>query len=196
MSLKIKKYELILIEKILLDEDILKSEFLCDLSKCKGACCTFPGDKGAPVKDSEVQVISRMIEPASEYLSKRNLKYIRKYGAIEGKKGNYTTVCINKRDCVFVYYDAGIAYCALERAYLDGKTDFRKPISCHLFPIRVGNFNGDYLYYSKIEECKPARERGRENKVHITRCLENALKRAYGKDWYVHLCRYIDSIGE
>jgi len=184
---------MILIDKILLDEDIISSEFLCDLSKCKGACCTFPGDKGAPVRDSEVQMLNQCLEAASEYLSKRNLKYIEKHGIVEGDKGNYTTVCINNRDCVFVYYDEGIAYCAIERAFLDGKISYRKPISCHLYPIRVGNFNGDYLYYSRIEECKPAREYGKQNKVHLTKCVKDALVRAYGEKWYDVLAEYIDS---
>jgi hypothetical protein len=184
---------MILIEKILLDEDILNSRFLCDLTKCKGACCTFPGEKGAPVKDSEVQIMHHCLEAASEYLSERNLKYIEKFGIIEGEKGDYTTVCIKKRDCVFVYFENGIAYCALERAYLDGKTDFRKPISCHLFPVRVGNFNGDYLYYSKIDECKPALDRGKANEVHLTQCVKDALIRAYGGKWYQILEDYIQS---
>jgi hypothetical protein len=184
---------MILIEKILIDEDILECEFLCDLSKCKGACCTFPGDKGAPVKDSEVQILHHCLDAASEYLSKRNLKYIEKHGIVEGEKGDYTTVCINNRDCVFVYFDNGIAYCAIERAYLDGKIDFRKPISCHLFPIRVGSFNRDYLYYSKIDECNPAIERGKKNKVHLTKCVKDALIRAYGTKWYNILSGYIES---
>jgi len=184
---------MILIDKILMDADILKSEFLCDLSICKGACCTFPGDKGAPVKDNEVEIMHQCLAAASEYLSERNLKYIEKHGIVEGEKGDYTTVCIKNRDCVFVYFDSGIAYCALERSYLNGKIEFRKPISCHLFPIRVGNFNGTYLYYSKIDECKPARERGKQNQVHLTKCLKEALVRAYGDKWYSILAEYIES---
>lgn len=181
------------IEDILVDEEILKTQFACDLNKCKGACCTFPGDFGAPVHDEEVGLIEDCLPAAREYLAKRPLKVLEQEGFVEGLPGSYTTVCIDREDCVFVYYEGDIALCALEKAYMDGKTKFRKPISCHLFPIRVRKFGGDYLHYQKIEECKPALKTGRKKGIFLYNTLKEALIRAYGEDWYDVFIKYIEN---
>ena len=104
-------------------------------------------------------------------------------GFYEGREGKYTTVCINKKDCVFVYYEGKIALCALERAFSDGKTNFRKPISCHLFPIRVGNYGGKYIYYEKIEECEAAVCKGRKEHKYLGCSVKDSLIRAFGEEW-------------
>jgi hypothetical protein len=176
------------IEEVLVDEHILKIDFACDLTKCKGACCTFPGELGAPVLDSEIEKIKESFSAALEYLSDKSKKYIEDHGFIEGFPGSYATVCIDAKDCVFVYYDENeIAFCALERAYLDGKNKFQKPISCHLFPIREGEFGGESLYYEKIRECKPALHIGREKQIKIFENVKDALVRRFGEDWYQKL---------
>jgi len=171
------------IDEILVDQEILNSKFSCDLKKCKGACCTFPGDNGAPLKDDEVQSIMASLEVASKYLSPKSLRIIESKGFFDGKKGAYYTRCINKRDCVFVYYEGDIAKCSLERAYFNGESNFRKPISCHLFPIRVGSFGGDYLYYEKISECNPAIIKGESENTSMVSFTKDSLTRAYGKKW-------------
>ena len=174
---------MILIDDILIDEAILSSEFCCDLGTCKGACCTFPGEQGAPLVESEVQKMIDAVEPSAKYLSKRSLDYIGKYGVYQGEKGNRTTMCINGRDCVFVYWEGDIAKCAIERAYFAKEYEFRKPISCHLFPIRESFFSGKYLYYQKIDECSSGVRFGTRNKISLLTTLSEALERAYGKDW-------------
>lgn len=171
------------IDDVLIDESITSSYFSCDLKKCKGACCTFPGEYGAPLKDEELAEIEQCLEAAKEYMPKRSIQVLEKEGFHEGKPGKKTTVCINKRDCVFVYYDGSIALCALERAYIDGKTKFRKPVSCHLFPIRVGNYGGKYIYYEKIEECEPAVCKGRAEHKYLTSSVKESLERAFGEEW-------------
>jgi len=171
------------LDDILIDEDVLSAYFSCDLIKCKGACCTFPGEYGAPLKDEEIEDMRNSLEAARDYLSERSKKILDKYGFYEGKKGKLTTVCIDKKDCVFVYYENNIALCALEKAFFEGKSRFRKPISCHLFPIRVGNYGGKYLYYEKIEECDPAIDKGCKEKRRLVESLEESLKRSFGDDW-------------
>jgi len=180
-----------LIDDVLVEDDILTKKFCCDLDKCKGACCTFYGEYGAPVLDKEVQIIKQSKSVAEKYLSKKSKEYIDKHGCIEGSPGNYSTVCIDNKDCVFVFYENGIAFCALEKAYLKGEIDFRKPLSCHLFPIRVAYWDKGSLYFSKISECEPALKKGEEENILLAETLKDALARKFGESWYKNFVNYI-----
>ena len=184
---------MILIDNILISEDILKAKFACDLKECKGACCTFRGEFGAPLLDNEIGLINKNVDSIKEYLSEKSLAILKQNGFYEGKPGSYSTICINHKDCVFVYYEGDIAKCALEKGYFEGKSDFRKPLSCHLFPIRVSEFSGDYLYYSRLDECAPAIENGENQNVLMYEFVKEALVRAYGEEWYSFLDEYIKS---
>jgi hypothetical protein len=183
---------MVLIDEILIDEELLTEKFCCNLEACKGACCTFPGEFGAPVLDEEKALIEAYYPYVKKYLSKKSIDYIEYNGLVEGRKGNLTTVCINKRDCVLVYYEGKIAFCALEKAFKSGEIPFRKPLSCHLFPIRVKNFGGKYLYYSVIDECKPAKTFGEKNNILLLDSLKDSIVRAYGEQWYSFLKSYIE----
>jgi len=187
---------MILIDNILVSEEILTTKFNCNLSECKGACCTFPGGYGAPILDEEIAMIEDCLSVAFEYLSPKSVTVIKEKGFVEGKEGNFSTVCIDKKDCVFVYYDGDIAKCALEKAYFDGKIKFRKPLSCHLFPVRVSNFSGDYLYYDEFSECKSALELGVSENIHIFENIKDAFIRAYGNDWYNLLTDYAKTLNQ
>ena len=182
-----------LIDKILIDEDVTNINFSCDLKKCKGGCCTFEGEFGAPVLDSEVSEINAVIPVVEPYLSKRSIETIKTKGAIEGLPGSYSTMSIDKRDCVFVCYDGDIAKCSIEKAYFDHKTNFRKPISCQLFPIRVSDYGGTYLYYQKFDECDPAILKGNKEKSLMFRFLKEPLIRAFGEAWYSELDNYMSA---
>jgi hypothetical protein len=175
-----------LIDNILGDDAILHQPFLCDVRRCKGACCTVKGGSGAPLLDSEVELVRDAVPVAWDYLSKRSQAAISQHGAVEGEEGEYGTVCIDDADCVFVFYERGsdVAKCAIEQAYNDGKTSFRKPISCHLFPVRVADFNGTYLYYEEFDECKPALAHGAAQGATVHDCVRDALVRAYGEEWF------------
>lgn len=175
------------IDDILIDAEIIKAKFSCDLVKCKGACCTYPGEYGAPVLDSEIEEIEEAKKVARKYLSDKSQKVLDEVGAVEGESGDYTTVVIDKKDCVFVYYEGNIAKCAIEKAYFNGETTFRKPISCHLFPIRVGEFGGKYLYYEKIKECAPAIIKGKNMNLTMVSQLKESLTRAFGEEFYEKL---------
>lgn len=184
---------MILINKTLVDEKITNTHFSCDLAKCKGACCTMSGAYGAPVLEEEIQLMNEALSVAKTYLSEKSIEYIKEEGFVRKAGNDYFTVCIENRDCVFVYYENDIALCSLEKAFLDGKTNFRKPISCHLFPIRVGNFGGKYLYYEKIKECEPALISGERKNIKIYENVKEALIRSFGKDWYDE---YVKKINE
>lgn len=182
---------MIKIDNILVDEKIGSTHFSCDLTKCKGACCTFPGEYGAPVLKEEIKSIQEALPVAMEYLSERSKSIILDEGYITETYGHYHTNCIDKKDCVFVYYQGDIALCSLEKAYLDGKTTFRKPVSCHLFPIRVNDFGEKYLYYEQIEECKPALLNGKKQNLTIAHSVKDALIRALGEEW---LNKYLETL--
>lgn len=169
-----------------IDKKIATTNFVCNLIECKGACCTSSGGRGAPLKNSEVSQIKDAIEPALKYLSEKSRKIILGTGAIEGRHGEYHTRCINNKDCVFVYYDENkVAKCSIEKAYFNKETEFRKPISCHLFPIRVTErLSGHYFNYEEIEECHAALLNGTKLNVKIYEFLEEALTRAYGEKFY------------
>jgi hypothetical protein len=179
------------LNNITIEKEIIEDKFACDLSKCKGTCCTFPGAYGAPVLDSEIEQLTKAKYIVWDIIPDKAKKKILKSGVYEGKPGNYTTVCINKRDCVFVYYHDDIALCAIEKAYFEHKIDFRKPLSCHLFPIRIRKNGNDVLHYQQIEECKPAVIKGLKDETYLHQFLKDALIRTYGDEFYTNLLNYI-----
>ena len=178
------------INYVLVRDEIVEIPFSCDLKKCKGACCTLESELGAPVKKEEVEEIKNILPIVKKYLTQNNIDEIDERGFYEIKDGEIMITSVNNRDCVFSFWDNGIAKCAIERAYFDGKVSFRKPISCHLFPIRVTDFNGDVLRYEKFSECYPALEKGKEDNVVIAEFCKDSLTRLYGEEWYNKLLNY------
>ena len=178
---------LIPIEEVLVQPEITETRFSCDLAKCKGACCTLESEFGAPLLQEEVDKIAEILPEVLNYIPDRHRTEIETNGFYEIKENELLTRSINSKACVFVYFENGIAKCGIEKAYLDGKTDFKKPISCHLFPIRVSKFGGDVLRYERFNECTPALEKGKIEDVTILEFCEESLSRAYGKKWYQKL---------
>ncbi len=176
--------ELFVIENVAVDGSLVERKFACDLLKCKGACCSLPGGRGAPLLDSEIPEMEAVLPEVLPLLSEEKRRAIEKSGFYEGPRGDYATTCIDDEDCVFVYRENGIAKCAIERAFNDGKTGFRKPISCHLYPIRINRFGGDILRYHEIAECKPAVKKGESENVGVIEFLKTPLTRMYGEEWY------------
>ncbi len=185
--------ELAVIDEIAVEGSLLERKFACDLLKCKGACCSIPGGRGAPLLDSEIPEIRAALPVVLPFLSDEKRAVLEKEGFFEGSRGDYATVCIDDKDCVFVYRENGIAKCAIERAFNAGKTDFRKPISCHLYPIRINRFGrqtsadtvaGDILRYHELYECRPAVKKGESENVGVIEFLKPALTRKYGEEWY------------
>lgn len=176
----------------IIDDRIPFIRFSCDLEKCKGACCTIKGGKGAPLMDHEVIDIQNSLNIISKYLPEKSLNIIKQNACIEGHSGNFTTSCVEDKDCVFVFYENNIAKCAFEKAYLNNEINFRKPISCHLFPIRISYFGGDVLRYEKFTECKVALIKGKEDNVPLHVFLKDALIRMYGEAWYEQFQKVCD----
>ena len=179
-----------IIGEAVIDDIVGTALFCCDLKKCKGACCTLPGGRGAPLEDDEVVELQKAYPIARQYLSQRTVDAIEGQGIVEGSPGSYATTCIDNRDCVFVYYDADVAKCSLERAFEEGKTDWRKPISCHLFPIRTRTFGKEFVRYEQIGECEAGRKLGEEQQVRLHNFLKEPLTRQYGETWYGNFLNY------
>jgi hypothetical protein len=176
--------ELLVIDNIAVEGNLLTRKFACDLLKCKGACCSLPGGRGAPLLDSELEQIRKALPAVLPNLSEDKRKSIQQFGFYEGGPGDYATTCVDDEDCVFVYRENGIAKCAIERAFNEGKIEFRKPISCHLYPIRINRFGGDILRYHQIPECKPAIEKGEAENINVIDFVKTSLVRQYGEEWY------------
>ncbi|MGE5683296.1 MAG: DUF3109 family protein [Bacillota bacterium] len=175
------------IDDILVNREITNVKFACDLSKCKGACCTMESEYGAPLLEEEIPVMESILDIVKPYLPARHLEEIEKNGFWEEKSGELMTRSVNNRECVFVYYEGDVAKCAIEKAYKDGKVNFIKPISCHLFPVRVSKFGGDILRYEEINECRDALVNGARLNVTIAEFCKDSLLRHYGKAWYKKL---------
>ena len=159
--------EFLEIDNVYVNKEIADTNFTCDLSKCKGACCTMESEFGAPITKEEIEEIDKILPVVIKYLPKEHVAIIEKDGFWHEKHGELMTRSLNNRACVFVIWDGDIAKCGIERAYRDGKVDFIKPVSCHLFPIRVSKFGGDVLRFEKYNECQPALAKGNKTQIKI-----------------------------
>jgi hypothetical protein len=179
-----RSWKILPVGNILVRAEIAEMPFKCDLKKCKGACCTIESEFGAPLKKSEIENIEEILETVKVYLSVEHKKEIEENGFYETQSDELLIRSMDNKECVFVYFEDDIAKCAIEKAYWEGKTDFQKPISCHLFPIRVSDFGGDILRFEKFNECEPAFEAGKNNNITVAEFCEEPLNRLYGKNWY------------
>ena len=180
---------MIQIDDVVVSLDVLQEMFLCDLSACKGACCV-EGDSGAPVAMDEVALLEEVSAVVWDDLSEAAREVIKKQGVVyvDGD-GDVVTSLVGNRDCVFTCYDEkGVCYCAIEKAYRAGKVSFYKPISCHLYPIRVSNY-GEFkaVNYQRWGICKDAVKLGKEQGVAVYQFLKEPLIRKFGQAWYDEL---------
>jgi hypothetical protein len=180
-------------EKPLVGDEIATAKFACDLVQCKGACCTMPGARGAPLRDEELEEIEKVYPAARKYLSFRHKDAIEERGLVQGRKGDYTTQVVQNEACVFAFFENGIAKCSFERAYQNNEIGWRKPISCHLFPIRTSLDSPERLRFESIAECQPAIERGKRESIWLSEFLKDSLSRAFGAKWYEEFHKYCES---
>lgn len=177
---------MIIIENTLVSDVIVEKKFCCDLEKCKGACCV-EGDAGAPLEENEPPILEELYPYYKEYLTPEGIKAIKKHGffVIDEDKEFLTPMVKRDKYCAYVYFDRDIAKCAIEKAYNEGKIKFRKPISCHLYPIRIKEMKDiDAVNYHEWHICKAACELGEKKNISVIRFLEEPLKRKYGEEWY------------
>lgn len=180
---------MIVIGDVILSDDIAEQFFVCDIEKCKGACCV-EGDLGAPLEEDEKPQLEAVFESVKQYMTQKGIEEVKKQGIyIFDEEGDFSTPTINHRECAYAVYDEkGILKCSIEQAFLDGKSNFRKPISCHLYPIRITKYDQyDALNYDRWQICNPACGLGKALGVPVYRFLKEALIRKYGEVWYKQL---------
>ncbi len=179
-----------MINDTLVSEDILEKQFVCDLSRCKGACCV-EGDAGAPLSVEEAGILQEEYQNFKPYLRKEGIKAVEEQGTsvTDPHDGEDVTPLVNGAECAYVIFDEnGISKCGIEKAWEEGGTTFRKPVSCHLYPVRVNKYvTYEAVNYHKWEICSPACELGEQLKVPVYRFLKEALIRKYGPEWYHEL---------
>jgi hypothetical protein len=177
------------IQKTLVSLDLLERFFVCDLSACKGACCV-KGDAGAPMTDEEIDLLENIIDDVLPYLDEEGKAMIAQKGIFEiDTDGDKGTALLDNGRCAFSLVDeSGMVSCGIEKAERAGDVIFKKPISCHLYPVRVTEYKEyDAVNYNKWDICKPACECGAKLDVPLFKFLKEALTRKYGSAWYEEL---------
>lgn len=176
---------MIQIDNKIISKDIFEKQFICDLNACKGACCV-EGDSGAPLQTKEVEILNDIYPLVRPYLSKTSQKVIDDVGvSVIDDDGDLTTPLINDKECAFVILDDGILKCGIEKANFEKNFNFEKPISCHLFPIRISEYNDFHaINYESIGICSPACSLGKEMSMPVYKFLKNPLVRRYGEEFY------------
>ncbi|MDO6596491.1 DUF3109 family protein [Oceanihabitans sp. 2_MG-2023] len=175
--------------KTIISEDIVQKDFVCNLSACKGACC-IDGDAGAPLDKEEVKILADIYSKVKPYLRKEGIAAIEAQGtSIVTDFGDLETPLINGADCAYVIFDdKKTALCGIEEAYNQGDIDWKKPVSCHLYPIRVKEYSEfSAVNYDKWEICDDACTLGAELQVPVYKFVKQALIRKFGEDWYAEL---------
>lgn len=166
--------------------DIFRECFMCDLGKCKGICCV-EGNAGAPLDEDEVGILEREYEAYKPYMKPEGIAAVEEYGfmVVDGD-GDLTTPLIGDAECAYSFEENGMTLCAVEKAWREGKTAFPKPVSCHLYPIRVSKFrNGTYgLNYHRWDVCVPAVECGKRVGVPVYKALKEPIIRCFGEEFF------------
>lgn len=169
--------------------DLLVEQFCCDLAVCKGECCV-EGDSGAPLEIEEVDELENEYPNYKPYMTAEGIEAVESQGfMVVDVDGDYTTPLVDNAACAYAFEENGITFCAIERAYREGKCGFIKPISCHLYPIRVKRFrNGSAgLNYHRWAVCSSARECGKRLGVPVYKGLKEPIIRAFGEEFYRQL---------
>lgn len=171
----------------ILSEEIATSKFACNISRCKGACCVV-GESGAPVSRKEIPVVRKAFRKLKDELRPEALAAVENHGLIQGDAENgFEISCVDERECIFVdYTDEGVAVCSIQRAYLENRFVWEKPVSCHLYPVRLKKIGGlEYANFEYIPDiCEAGCSNGKEKSIYLSDFLEDALVRRYGRTWF------------
>ena len=183
---------MILLDNTIISDDLKTIHFACDLEKCKGACCV-EGDAGAPLGEDEISLLEDYIDQVKPFMLTDGVSEVERTGIFDyDSEGKFVTPLIHGKECAFVYFDEGTARCAIEKAFQEKKIPFPKPLSCHLYPVRIKELHeGEALNYHKWHICYKALENGMKLKMPLYLFLEEALIRKYGRSWYNKLVKLL-----
>ena len=182
--------------------DLIEQFFCCNLDKCLGECC-IEGDAGAPISKQEYEKIKEILPEIWDDLLPQAQDVIKKQGVgYIDEEGDLVTSIVDGKNCVFTCYgNNGMCYCAIEKAYREGRIDYYKPISCHLYPVRLIEYpQFTAVNYHRWKICKAAEVLGRKENIRLYQFLKEPLIRRFGKEWYDELCEaceaYLEQYGE
>jgi len=181
--------------KTIISEDILEKDFVCNLSACKGACCV-QGDAGAPLDKKETEILKELYPKIKPYLLNEGISAIENQGtSITNEDGEYETPLIKGEDCAYVVYnEKKVALCAIEEAYNQGVVSLKKPLSCHLYPIRIKDYSEfSAVNYHQWQVCDDACSLGKEMQIPVYKFVKEALIRKFGEEWYLELEAFAQS---
>ena len=185
---------MIQIDDKLISEDLFSEEFVCNLAKCKGICCV-EGDAGAPLDEDETKILDEIYPKIKSYLRPEGIQAIEEHGTYTlDFEGDLVTPLVNNAECAYVIFDEkGYTKCAIEKAYEDGVIDWQKPISCHLYPIRITEYsNFSAINYHEWDICSDACTLGKELGVKVYQFLKKPLIRKYGEEFYQTLSEAVE----
>lgn len=176
----------------LITDDLKEVFFCCDMVKCKGACCV-EGDAGAPLEEEEISLLDDYLDEIIPYMTPEGIEEIERLGVFDyDAEGKFVTPLIEGMECAYIFFDEGIARCAIEKAFQEEKIPFPKPLSCHLYPLRISKMGEeDAVNYHKWYICDNALEKGHREKIPLYIFLQDALIRKYGRSWYNKLVKLI-----
>lgn len=179
---------MIQIGEVVVSKELFENHFICDLPKCEGNCCIY-GDSGAPLDDLEADLLSDNIDQIRPFMRTEGKEAVQADGAwVIDMDGDKVTPLVNREECAYVFFKEGIAFCAIEYAFEQGAVHFQKPVSCHLYPVRVTRLKqGFALNYHQWSICEPARKKGTEQGIPVFRFLKEAIIRVYGEAFYGEL---------
>jgi hypothetical protein len=185
---------MIVIDDTLVSEELKSVYFSCNLSQCKGDCCV-EGDAGAPLEEEEIALLEDYLEEIKPFMAPKGLEVIEKNGVFDyDVDGEYVTPLVNDRECAFVYFENGISFCAIEKAWMEKKIPFRKPISCHLYPVRLSRLkHHTAVNYDRWDICKTALLKGKQDNLPLYKYLKEPLIRKFGQAWYSKLQQAIEN---
>ena len=188
---------MIAIDNTIISDDLFRVNFICHLHRCHGSCC-IAGDAGAPLEEAEISLLEDHLDELKPFLTERGLETISRQGVFDyDMAGNFVTPLVNDGECAYAGFEQGIAYCTIERAREKGKIGFDKPLSCHLYPVRITKYeNFEAVNYQKWGICKPALKLGNRNGMPLYRFLKKPLVRKYGENWYHQLEEEIEKLQE
>lgn len=174
--------------KMVVSEEILEREFVCNLQACKGGCCV-DGNAGAPLEEEEIRILEKIYPNVKPFLRPEGVDAIESQGAfVKGEDGEWETPLLNGAECAYVIYRDDIALCGIEAAHRAGAVSWKKPVSCHLYPVRIREYTQlTAVNYHRWQICDPACDLGAELKVPIYKFVREALIRKFGESWYAEL---------
>jgi hypothetical protein len=183
---------MIAIDNTLISDDLRQVKFCCDVEKCRGACC-IEGDAGAPLTEEEITMIEDAIEEIKPYMTADGMQVVERAGVFDYDMfGHFVTPLVNGCECAFVFFEGGVARCAIEKAFQERAISFAKPLSCHLYPVRLSRYQDfEAVNYHEWHICRDALLNGKQQDIPLYVFLKDALTRKFGNEWYKQLLRAI-----